>query len=402
MNTALTNCSEEPSLRHHNDTVEAHYIVDLDVVKVADGDYFGIGDIVTFTITITNNGIFNATNIVVKDILPEGLELVKGNLNQTIPFLEVNKSIDIIVQAKTTRAGNFTNAVSVYCYENTTVVEDNVTIPVFATDIKINKTADVESTIVGKLINFTIVVKNHSTSKATGIVVSDLLDTSAFVVKESSDEYTQDGNNLIWKISQLSGEESYTIWIVVEALTNGTFVNNATVNCNEEPTIKHSDVNVTVYRPGLSVVKIAMNEHAKVGDAVGFKIIVTNTGDMVLNDVFVEEKLPEGLVYDYFVGPNWTNSGTRFYYNASLGVGESAELIIVVNATKSGNFTNVVIAGSNATGNVSDSANVFVGENGVPEKPVKQAIVNDKATGNPIIALLLVIFVLVPLRRRRK
>ena len=56
------------------------------------------------------------------------------------------------------------------------------------------------------------------------------------------------------------------------------------------------------------------------------------------------------------------------------------------------------------TGNVSDSAGVSINETHVepvvPDEP-QHVPVDAKATGNPIIMLLLIIFALVPLRRRK-
>ena len=65
------------------------------------------------------------------------------------------------------------------------------------------------------------------------------------------------------------------------------------------------------------------------------------------------------------------------------------------------------------TGNVSASADVSIIEEIIPtptptpvtpedEKPVVQVPMDSKATGNPIIMLLLIIFALIPLRRRKE
>ena len=352
--------NENTTVKSANDTVEAYYIVNLDVIKFADSDDYGIGDIVTFTIIVINNGPSNATNVTIRDVLPNGLTLVEGELEQVIPFLAAGESYNFTVKARTTDIGNYTNVVSVYCNENTTEVMDNATIPVYNPDLKIIKSTNVSSIIVGGLVNFTIVVTNHGIIDATGVVISDILDTTAFSVVASSEKYTIDGNNLVWTVDRLTKNESYTVWIVVKTLTNGTFVNTATVNCTEEGTIKQSDVDVHVYHPDISVIKVAIEEVVYSGNQTTFRIVVTNNGDMELTGLFIDEVIPDGLVYDHFIGTNWTNNGTMFYYGGSLAVGEDVELFVVVNTTVSGNFTNRVIVGSDNVDNHTAEASIRV------------------------------------------
>ena len=91
-----------------------------------------------------------------------------------------------------------------------------------------------------------------------------------------------------------------------------------------------------------------------------FTIKITNTCENVLNGIKIKDDIPEGLIYDHFTGSNWTYDGDKFYYDGSLAVGESIELIIVVNTTESGDFLFKATAGSDSTGNCSDYANVKV------------------------------------------
>ncbi|WP_042707073.1 DUF11 domain-containing protein, partial [Methanobrevibacter wolinii] len=90
-----------------------------------------------------------------------------------------------------------------------------------------------------------------------------------------------------------------------------------------------------------------------VGNLTSFTVVVTNTGDCNLTGVSVLESNYTGLSYFNFTGVNWTKNGDVFTYANTLGVGESVNFTVVFKTVKSGNFTNIVIASSNETGNVS-------------------------------------------------
>ena len=143
-----------------------------------------------------------------------------------------------------------------------------------------------------------------------------------------------------------------------------------------------------------------------------------NAGEAVLNGIFVIDELPAGLEFVSFAGDGWSKEGNSYYYSGSLAPGESVSFTIICNATAVANVTNVATVFSDLVGNVSDNADVSI-INGTgpqpgpqpepqpepvdPETPEKHTHVpmDNKATGNPIILLLLIILAFIPLRRRR-
>ena len=169
----------------------------------------------------------------------------------------------------------------------------------------------------------------------------------------------------------------------------------------------------------MTVEKTSLNKTVKVGQQVYFVIVVTNTGDCELTGVYViEEEYSEGLVFDHMV-PNkdWTFDGNnKFTYNKALGIGESASFTVVFNALSVGFKINTVTAGNNLTNdtvNSTDTTNVIndtvppepdvpVEEPPVPHKHhvPKHVKPDSHATGNPILLLLLALFV--PLIRRKQ
>ena len=193
-NGTLTNVvnvtsNENATVKGGNVSVKVIPVVNLTVVKMVNTDDALVGDNVTFTIIVTNNGPSSATNVTVCDILDtDGFELVSGNLTTIIPVLESGKSDVITIVVKTNKTGTFVNSVEVTCDQNDTVKTSNVSVSSYETDLKINKIANATDVVVNGLVNFTISVKNHGTANATGVHIIDELD-SVFEFVDASAGY---------------------------------------------------------------------------------------------------------------------------------------------------------------------------------------------------------------------
>jgi uncharacterized repeat protein (TIGR01451 family) len=139
------------------------------------------------------------------------------------------------------------------------------------------------------------------------------------------------------------------------------------------------------------------------GELVAFTITVINNGDCELGDIFVIEKPSKNLKFVDFDGDDWIKSGNKFMFLGSLAPGESASFTVVFKAVKAGIATNVVVAGSNMTSDVTDSVNIIIKGNETPidDNGTSEHSVGRYATGNPVILLLLAIIAVIPIKRRK-
>ncbi len=125
LNTAsLVHDQQDPNLDNNQDS--EHTLVDpADIVltKTADKTNATVGDIVTFTITVKNNGPDTATNVVITDTLPSLFDLQSTSLSQgfcsgsrtiTCPLgtLLNGQTVVITMRTKVLSAGKATNSVS--------------------------------------------------------------------------------------------------------------------------------------------------------------------------------------------------------------------------------------------------------------------------------------------------
>jgi hypothetical protein len=166
----------------------------------------------------------------------------------------------------------------------------------------------------------------------------------------------------------------------------------------------------------MSVRKITLDTQVEVGDIVSFVIVVENTGDCELTGVYViDNDYSDGLEYLYMESDDdWIDEGNgRFTLARTLGIGESASLTVVFEATSAGFKVNNVTAGNSLTNETVKSSNTTNVTEEVPEPDVpvvpdvphkhhvpKHVKPDTHATGNPIVLLLLALFV--PLLRRKQ
>ncbi|WP_296798483.1 DUF11 domain-containing protein, partial [uncultured Methanobrevibacter sp.] len=141
-NTFFANSSENKTVVNRtSDNITVIPNVVLSVDKSVDVSYVVVGDLVKYIIIVHNDGLSDATDVKVWDVLPVGVMYVSGadaydeathNATWTIAKIEAGKSASVVLVVNETHEGNMINSVFAhyrgndsafaYCCENTTVV----------------------------------------------------------------------------------------------------------------------------------------------------------------------------------------------------------------------------------------------------------------------------------------
>ena len=330
------------------------------------------GDNVTYTVTVTNDGIGDAKDVVVRDVLGEGLTFVDATGNYT--FDEATRTVTWIVDlAKGESRTFYVNAiVSGYGNVTNSLVVGNKTVGVNVTVPEINpdKTVDNEIPNFGDNVTYTVTVTNDGIGDANNVVITDVLDKGLkFLNATGNFTYDEKTGTITWTVDLAKGETK-TFNVNVTVLGYGVLPN--TVAVGNKTAVR----NITV--PEIITVKEVNSSDIHIGDEITYTITVSNSGKINATNVVIRDILPEGLKFI-----NASNGGV---YDPVTGIitwilnitaNSTVDLTVDVCVNKSGNITNTVNVG-NKTSNctiesgdivdleihiVADKSEIYVGGN---------------------------------------
>ena len=303
------------------------------------------GDKVEYTITLSNNGVVDAKQVVVVDTLDEGLTFVSASDNgvwnpfkRTVTWtvdLAKGESKVFTVIATVSAYGNIPNTVSVGDKSSSV----NIAVP----EIIPGKTVDVENPNFGDTVTYTVVVTNNGVVDAKQVVVRDILDKGLKFVKATG-EYTfdEDSRTVTWIIDLAKGE-SQTFYVTAVAEAYGVLINDVTVGDNT--------ASADVVVPEIIPDKTANITNPNFGDKVDYTVTVTNDGMGDANNVVIVDRLGEGLT---FVSASdngvWDPVKRTVTWIVDLVKGESRTFYVNATVVGYGNVTNSLIVGNKTAG----------------------------------------------------
>ena len=330
------------------------------------------GDNVTYTVKVTNDGIGDAKDVVVRDVLGEGLKFVSATGNYT--FDEATHTVTWIVDLAKGESKVFSVIATVSGYGNVTnsLVVGNKTASVNVTVPEINpdKTVDNEIPNFGDNVTYTVTVTNDGIGDANNVVITDVLDKGLkFLNATGNFTYDEKTGTITWIVDLAKGETK-TFNVNVTVLGYGVLPN--TVAVGNKTAVR----NITV--PEIITVKEVNSSDIHIGDEITYTITVSNSGKINATNVVIRDILPEGLKFI-----NASNGGV---YDPVTGIitwilnitaNSTVDLTVDVCVNKSGNITNTVNVG-NKTSNctiesgdivdleihiVADKSEIYVGDN---------------------------------------
>ena len=390
INGTFVNCvvagSKETENKNANNTTTVKK-PGMDVNKKSLTPNVKAGEQTKFLITVWNTGELDLGNVFVKETMPADLEYAdytnknlwrkEGDIFYYNNVLKVGESADFTIIFNTNKTGSFTNVVVAGSNETENKTTENKT-TVKKPDMKVEKITIDSHVVVGEQVTFEIVVSNTGQTDLSNVFVEesqyDGLTFDHAVPNRHWSESVVNGKHRWTLNSNLLVGERIALKVVFNTTRTGTFTNVVVAGSDD------TENKTKVVEPKLDVEKITLTPMVHVGDNTSFEIVVRNSGDVILTNVYVEETSYEGLTYDSFVrNSEWTystvNGKHRWTLNKELHPHEVSQFIVIFKTTEVGTFTNVVTAGSDNT-TEKPARNTTIVYNETPEDPMSNSTRN--------------------------
>lgn len=346
----------------------------LTIDKTPDAGSVTAGEGSSFTIEVRNNGLVDANNVVVTDVLPRNLVYEAGRaeatprpagftetvtsgpgagettvvwrFTQLRPGDTVSIRLPVTVAADVADGTPLVNTAGVRSDETPREVTDRGRLDVRASaDLHIVKDGPARY-VAGTEYTWSLDVTNRGPSDAQAVVVSDTLPAGVrFVSADAPCRFAAGAVSCALATLAARDTRTFAVTVSVDADRIGVLRNTASVSSDtDDPTPGDNEDSHDANPDPLAdvtVVKTAAPEAIARGHQSTFTLTVSNRGPSVARDVRLQDVLPSGLRFVSVDDNRCTeSSGTIDCALGDLAVGTPVTLHVTVTGARDGDWTN--------------------------------------------------------------
>jgi len=366
-NTANVTAAEtdpDPSNNTATNGTTVATIADLQTVKAGPATATAGGQ-VTYTVTVTNNGPSNATDVTITDPVPVGLTFQAVGSTAGCSFVPPpGPGANASVQCAAQSVASGGSAIAILVFDVDASVADGTVITNTASatgtetdpnpanntntvnttidtsvDLEISKTTVTNPVVAGQTVEWQLLVNNLGLSDATGIVLTDALPPNAVVDVASTDPrcaVNGAGDTVTCSLATLAtgATDTFTIQATVGADQTADLINSVT-GATDQPDPDPANNTAATTDPvgtsaSVSLIKRAITDPLVPGSPAIWELEVTNTGPSDALNVEVTDTFPGALTYlDASSDPACDPGGAAGTVQCALGTLAAGATVIV-------------------------------------------------------------------------
>ncbi|MDI6046131.1 DUF7507 domain-containing protein [Flavobacterium yafengii] len=289
-----------------------------------------IGNVITYTFTVTNTGNTSLSNIMLNDVLTGSVNLAvspstlipnaTGTATATYTIQQIDVDSGKVTNSATVTGTTPTNG-TVTDTSGTTITNDTPTETTLTPSpsialVKVGAVGGIGA--IGNVITYTFMVTNTGNTSLSNIMINDVLTGSVNLAVSPSSLIpnatgTATATYTIQQIDVDSGKVTNSATVTGTTPTNGTVTDTSgTTITNDTPT--ETTLNPS---PSIALVKVgAVGGNGAIGNVITYTFVVTNTGNTSLSNIMINDVLTGSVnlaVSPSTLIPNATGTATATY-----------------------------------------------------------------------------------------
>ena len=239
-------------------------------------------------IIVSNTGSGDAENVVITDVLPDGLATADGQTSIKVNAGNIaqGQSKKIVANLTASGIGTYTNTAAVSS-DNTDSAQATATTTVVSPSLSITKTGPSRQ-YLGKNIKYTITVTNHGNAPAINLVLDDTIPAGIGQVKVSDGgSLSADKASIQWALNDLPPGKSQTVTVEYISNTIGSVSDTATASAKCADAVSATASTQVIGIPAVLLEVIDIIDPVEIGETTTYRIIATNQGSAMGTNIAI-------------------------------------------------------------------------------------------------------------------
>ncbi|SFD82091.1 conserved repeat domain-containing protein [Paenibacillus catalpae] len=311
-----------------------------------------VGETLTYTSVITNNGAEAVTNVSLTDVLPAGTAFVPGSVTIdgtphatanpatgiAVGTVAANSSATVTLQAAVSsmpasaqliNRSNVSYTIGIF---SGTAASNSTTTPVYQPVIPLTKLASSTAATVGDTITYTILARNTGNLAATVTLLDNIPAGSSFVpgsvtINGVASPASSPLSGIVIGSLAPNGQSTVTFQTLLNTLPSPpvlvdqaastysyTLPSGRTLNGSSSS----NSISITASSPNVTITKTVSDTAAALQDVLTYMLLVTNNGIAPVTNVVLSDPVPPGS--SFVTGTVFINSVASPLANPNAGI----------------------------------------------------------------------------------